>query len=216
MTEGDILAQNDGQSALSTWGAIVQTPELVDYFRGVFNRVAITVAETGEQLTVHHEGDQIDFAPGGVGPVDFRVTVTQQQVDALARHTADGRIDPAESWRIVRVLFTPMTEETLRVPVLSNPLIRFLAGVESRIHVHLLNPEGGDAATHTLIFEDGLWRVVTGLEDQAGRVYRLTPDQALAYQRHVFQAIQRGSSLGWWQFALWYRRWRRAVSTSRN
>jgi hypothetical protein len=199
-------------SALQMWQNIVQTPEIVAYFDGVFQRAGIKVEETGEQFTVTHTGGQITFVPGIAPDVDFVVPLRLDNVQNLVGHTLDGKIDPGESWRIVQVLFTPMTQATLRTPMLVNPWMLRLAGVEERIHVHLLYPNGGDAATHTLIYENGRWRVLSGLHGAAQRTYHLTPAQALDYQRHVAQAIRQDSFRAWLQFALWYRQWRPAVS----
>jgi hypothetical protein len=199
-------------SAMQAWQNIVQTPEIIAYFNGVFQQAGVRIEETGEQFTVTHTGAAITFAPGIAPDVDFVVPLRLENVQNLVGHTLDGKIDPGESWRIVQVLFTPMTQATLRTPMMVNPWMLRLAGVEDRIHVHLLYPNGGDAATHTLIYEDGRWRVLSGLHGTAQRTYRLTPDQALDYQRHVTQAARQNSLRGWIQFALWYRQWRAAVS----
>jgi hypothetical protein len=199
-------------SAMSVWQNILQTPELVAYFQGIFNHVGIQVIETGEQFTVTHTGTQIIFAPGITPAVDFVIPITLVNVQNLVSYTRDGQIDPVEAWRIVQVLFTPMTQATLQTPVLADPLIHKLAGVEATMHVYLLNPGGGEAATHTIAFEKGEWHVTPGLHGTPRRIYRLTPEQALEYQRHIFQATQQNALWTWCQFALWYRRWRQAVS----
>jgi hypothetical protein len=199
-------------SALQAWQGIVQTPEIVNYFRGVFQRAGVRVEDTGEEFTVTHTGAQMTLTPGIKTTVDFVVPVKLDNVRNLVGHTRDGQIDPAESWRIVQVLFTPMTEATLRKPVFTHRWLLWLADVEARIHVHLLHPNQGDAATHTLIWEGERWRVLAGLHGAARRTYHITPELALEYQRHVFQAIEQNSWWGWCQFAFWYRQWRGQVS----
>ena len=198
--------------SIAVWQRITQTPEIVDYFRGLFHKAAITVAETGEAFTVTHHGDRLTLADGLDPKADFTVPLRLENIERLAAHTKDGRISRGESWRIAAVLFTPLTETTLRNPVLSTGWIRWLAGVEDRIHVHLVNPEGNDVASHTLEYADGRWLVHAGLQGTAKRTYRLTPEQSLDYQRKVFAAIQENSAGGWWRFARWYRDWREAVS----
>jgi hypothetical protein len=199
-------------SALQAWQGIVQTPELVDYFRGVFERAGIQVEETGEGFTVAHTGAQMTLTPGIEAAVDFVVPLKLANIHNLVGHTRDGKIDAAESWRIVQVLFSPMTQATLRNPVFTRRWLLWLAGVEPRIHVHLLHPNQSDAATHTLIWEGERWRVLAGLHGSARRTYRITAEQALAYQRQVFAALRRNSVWQWCRFALWYRRWRKTVS----
>ncbi len=201
-------------TSMQLWQSIAQTPQIVEYFRGIFNKAAFTVAETGETFTATHHGDRVTFAEGIDPGADFTVPLQLENVQRLAAQTTDGRIPPAESWRIAQVLFTPLTQTTLRNPLMSNNWLRWMAGVESVIHVHLISPEGGEAATHTLKYENAEWTVLAGLHGNARRVYRLTPEQSLDYQRQVFKAIQQNSMGGWWSFARWYRAWRQAVSVS--
>ncbi|GIV75662.1 hypothetical protein FKZ61_000105 [Litorilinea aerophila] len=213
MTESGPTASTPGP-AMQAWQSIVQTPELVDYFAGLFETVGITVAETGETFTVIHHGDRITFEPGIRRQVDFRLTLQQRHVEGLVIDASDGAIGPEESWRIVQVLFTPFTEATLRTPVLAGRWLRRLAGVEDLIHVHLLSPTNQEAARHTLIYAAHQWLVVPGLYGRPRRVYHLQPDDALTFQRQIFRAMKEDSVSGWWRFANWYRRWRERVSVS--
>mgnify|MGYP007094230026 FL=1 len=48
-------------SSMTTWENILQTPELVEYFRGIFNHLGITIEETGESFTIHHTGEGFKF-----------------------------------------------------------------------------------------------------------------------------------------------------------
>ncbi len=107
-------------SSLYTWQNILQTPELLTYFDGVFEHLGIHVEETDEQFTIHHLGPQFSFEEGiHEGEVDFIVPVQLQNIKNMVVHAKDGQINPGESWRIVDVLFTPMTRVTLQTPVLS-------------------------------------------------------------------------------------------------
>lgn len=201
-------------SAMEAWAGIVQTPALIEYFRGLFNRAAVELEDTGEIFTVTHTGTDIQFAPGLQEPVDFRVPLKWENVSNLVQHAADGDISPHESWRIVCVLFTPLTQAALSNPVVSKNWVRKIAGVESLIHVHLLNPSGEDAATHTLAFVGDQWLVIPGLYGTPERTYQLNSDAALEFQRRLFSTLQTDSSAAWWQFATWYRDWRTGVSTT--
>ena len=62
---------------------------------------------------------------------------------------------------------TPLTRVTLQTPVLSINWRRKLAGVEGLTHAYLINPSGGEAANHTLIYVKGQWLVLEG--DMANR-----------------------------------------------
>ena len=50
-----LIGQN--QSSLKSWENILQTPELVAYFEGIFNHLGVVIEETGEKFTIHHTGD---------------------------------------------------------------------------------------------------------------------------------------------------------------
>ncbi len=202
-------------SSLHTWQNILQTPELLTYFDGVFEHLGIHVEETDEQFTIHHLGTQFSFEEGiQEGKVDFIVPVQLQNIKNMVVHAKDGQINPGESWRIVDVLFTPMTRVTLQTPVLSINWRRKLAGVEDLIHVYLINPTGGDASKHTLIYVKGQWLVIKGLHGNPRRTYRLSPEDSLEYQRVIFRAIKKDTFLGWWTFGSWYKDWRKKVSVT--
>ncbi len=201
--------------AMQALSAITQTPQLVEYFHGIFHTMGIIVAETGETLTATHSGTAITFSPGMEPNVDYRVRLRQENVTRLIAHAQGGRIDAQESWRIVSVLFTPLTESMLQKPIFSSNWLRWLAGVEAVTHVYLLNPSGDEPATHTLIFAGSQWLVLPGLHGRPQRTYQITPNQALEFQRRVFRAVKAKSWTGWWQFATWYRHWRRLVSSAR-
>lgn len=201
-------SRSDKPSALQIWSTIGQTPELVGYFQGVFAKAGITVEETGETFTVMHQGDVIRFAPGLADDVEFVVPVHLENITRLAAHARDGQFDAEESWRIVEVLFTPLTRAALQSPLVSRNWLRLLAGVESLIHVHLLHPNGDESATHTLAFAGNQWLVLDGVHGTPQRTYRLTPAQALDFQRQFYRALKTNTLGGWWQFANWYRQWR--------
>ena len=107
----------------------------------------------------------------------------------MVEHAKDGIIDPEESWRILDVLFTPLTKVTLQNPVLSVNWLRKLAGVEDLTHVNLINPKGQEASKHTLIYVKGQWLVLKGLHGKPRRTYRMSPEQSLEYQKKIFDNI---------------------------
>lgn len=211
---GTVSVSTTAKPALQVWSEIVQTPEVIGYFEGVFSRAGIQVEETGEAFTVINEGTRISFAPGLQPDLDFLVPLKQENIDRLVAHTADGVIDAEESWRIVQVLFTPLTRAALQSPTIRRNWLRVMSGVEPLIHVHLLNPAGTEAATHTLAYTGDQWLVIPGLHGNAQRTYRMSPEQALTFQRKIYAALKTDTLGGWWQFATWYREWRNGVSTT--
>ena len=206
-----LIAQ--GSSSLKTWESILQTPELVNYFNGIFNHLGVVIDETGESFTIHHTGDAFVFEEGIVKEkVDFVVPLQIANIENMVRHAQDGKISENESWRILDVLFTPMTRVTLETPVLSVNWRRKLAGVEDLTHVYLLNPSGKNASSHTLIYVKGQWLVLKGLHGSPRRIYRMTPSQSIEYQREIFAAMQKDTLWGWWKFAKFYKKWRKTCS----
>ena len=202
-------------SSLKTWESILQTPELINYFNGIFNHLGVVIDETGESFTIHHTGDAFIFEEGIIeDKVDFIVPLQVENIKNMVRHSEDGKISENESWRILDVLFTPMTRVTLETPVLSVNWRRKLAGVEDLTHVYLLNPSGKEASSHTLIYVKGQWLVLKGLHGSPRRIYRMTPTQSIEYQRAIFSAMQKDTLWGWWKFAKFYKKWRKSCSVN--
>ena len=139
---------NESQTdrAVDLWRAIVQTKRIVDLFVGLFDVIGITIEETGEELTARIGADQIHIDPGLPDNYDFLVPLKLENVHDMISFTADGKLDEFEVWRIIAVLFTPLTRETLGNPVMSRNLLRKLAGIEDLIHVQLLGPEAEHVA----------------------------------------------------------------------
>ena len=202
-------------SSLKTWENILQTPALINYFNGIFNHLGVVIDETGESFTIHHTGDAFIFEEGIIEEkVDFIVPLQVENIENMVRHSEDGKISENESWRILDVLFTPMTRVTLETPVLSVNWRRKLAGVEDLTHVYLLNPSGKEASSHTLIYVKGQWLVLKGLHGSPRRIYRMTPTQSIEYQRAIFSAMQKDTLWGWWKFAKFYKKWRKSCSVN--
>lgn len=202
------------ESSMGKWQALTQPPGVVEFFRGLFERVGVKIIETGEAFTGRHKGDKIEFAAGINEPeVDFTVDITTEQVDRLSSHVDSGTLGTAEEFRIVRTLFTPATQATLRNPMLANGLLRRLNGVEDLIHVHLRSPvDEEEDVSHTLIYAAGQWVVIPGLHGKPRRVFDLTMANALEYHRRILDAIHKDSFANWLAFASWYRKWRKEVS----
>ena len=199
--------------AIDLWRAVAQTDELLDFFTGMFDVIGVTIEETGEELTVSVEEGRVRIEPGLPDEYDFLVPLKLENVTNMARHAADGSLDEFEAWRIASVLFTPITRETLKNPVMSNGILRKLARVEDLIHVQLLGPQAEQVASHTLAFAGSQWLVIEGLHGQARRTFTMTGDECVTYQKRVFTAMKSNSILGWLRFARWYFKWRSSAST---
>ena len=208
---GSFYAQNT-DSYMNSWGNIVQTAEVVEYFNGVFDVIGISIEETGEKFTVYHRGDTITLKQGIDPNSDFIVPLKAQNIHNMIAHSDDGIISSEESWRILSVLFTPLTKVTLQTPVLSVNWRRMLVGVEDLTHVYLISPDNQEANKHTLIYVKGQWLVLEGLHGHARRTYRMDESDSLLYQRKIFLAMKKDTFIGWVKFGIWYKRWRNTVS----
>jgi len=209
------ISYSQSTSSLESWENILQTPELVEYFKGIFNSLGVIVEETNEKFTINHTGKSCEFEMGiNEKKVDFVVPVKLQNIQNMIAHSQDGKISLEESWRIMDVLFTPLTRVTLQTPVLSINWRRKLAGVEDLTHVYLINPTGGEASKHTLIYVKGQWLVLKGTHGKPRRTYRMNPEQAIEYQREIFAAMQKDTFWAWWKFASYYKKWRKTCSVT--
>ena len=199
-------------SAVDLWRAVAQTDELVDFFTGMFEVMGIVIEETGEEFTVRVGEGKVHIEPGLPERCDFLVPLKMENVTNMVSHAADGRLVEFEMWRIASVLFTPLTREILKNPVMSWGMLRRLARVEDLIHVRLLGPEAEQVASHTLVFASGQWLVIEGLHGQARRTFSMTGEECVNYQKQVFKAMKANSVMGWIRFARWYAKWRSSAS----
>ena len=210
-----LISQN--QSSMNALENILQTPEVVEYFNGMFNKLGIAIDETDEKFTINHDGEKLSFSEGlSEEDVDFVALLKKENISNMVSHAKDGVISGKESWRILAVLFTPMTKETLKSPTLSVNWRRKLAGVEDLTHVYLISPNGEEASKHTLIYVKGQWLVMDGLHGNPRRTYRMNPEQALLYQKNIFNAMKKDSFFGWMKFSSWYKKWRKTCSVTHS
>lgn len=200
-------------SSMDRWRVLLDKPELANYFTGIFNKMGFIIEETNEQFTVIHEGDHFSISEGvKEESVDYVVTLKLENIDNMLKHGADSKIDEYESFRIMSVLFTPLTEASLTNPTLSKPLMRKMSGIDNHIHVNLISPDKNDTISHTLIYLNKEWMVIPGTYGNAKRTFNLNQQDAVDYQRKVFVALQKNSMKGWKEFKKWYMKWREGVS----
>ena len=199
--------------SMKAWEGMLDKVELANWFSDVFNTLGITVFETGEKFTVNHKGDHFTLTNGiDEANVDYSVTIKLENVSNMSKHGEDSQISSYEAYRILAVLFTPLTASSLKSPMMSKPLMRRLAGIENHIHVYLVSPDQSEITSHTLIYLNKSWIVVPGIHGDARRVFRISPEQALDYQKNMFRAMQANSAKQWKKFKKWYLKWREEVS----
>lgn len=199
--------------AFTIWSQLSQSPSIVEFFSGLFERVGVVITDTGEVLTATHTGDAVTFL-SELEPahVDYVVNITSQQVARLAREVPTGQLSPVEQHRVIRVLFTPATTALLANPVFTRPWFRWLSGAESVIHVILDPFEAEEGTAHTLEWNGQGWTVSSGLHGRANRTYHLNYADALAFQKRAFAVSRTPSVTNLFRFARWYRVWRKQYS----
>jgi hypothetical protein len=168
------------------------------------------VTDTGERFTVHHLGNRIEFEPGIAGPVDFTLEILAFQIDRLAGYAQTGSIPEEEQYRVMKVVFTPATAALLARPLFSSCWVMFFSGAEELMHVTLRSPLASEeSVSHTLLYVRGRWVVVPGLYGKPERIYYLSLQDAIVFQKNAVKATKSGD---WMRFAQWYRKWRETVS----
>lgn len=201
-------------TSLEKWRSLTQPTEVVDFFRGLFERVGVRVTDTNEQFTARHADTKVELDPAlDPAAVNYVVDIQSEQVDRLAESVRGGALDEAQQYRIVSALFTPATAAMLKHPVFTNPCLRVMAGVEKVLHVRLLpTPATAPEAQHTLTYVNGQWQVQPGLHGTPQRTFKLTLADALAYHKRAFATLKANNLIEWIKFSTWYRKWRKGVS----
>lgn len=201
------------QSAKEIWQPILSHGQLAQYFEGMWERLGVSIEETGEELTVVHKGDHFELLDGiQADSVDYIVEIKLENLTNMAGHGADGVIDEKESFRIMSVLFTPFVQATLEHPMMNKSFQMKLVNIENHIHVYLHGPSGEESASHTMIFINKKWLVVEGIHGEASRVFHMTVEQAIEYQREAFLAQKLDTRKSWKAYKKFYLKWRKGVS----
>jgi hypothetical protein len=191
-------------------------PAVVDAVQGLFTALGMRVVETGEVFTCYHRGDRLEFVEGlDESSVDFTVPVYLFQLDRVAEFLEDGVLDEVELFRITDMLFLHGfgRRHLSANPLVSNPVLRFIIGGKSLLHITMLSPDLGKAqhAKYTMAFANRQWLVVTGHHGRPQRVMTVRVSDALEIQRQFNHGMRRGSLGVWVKIARWYVEWRRRV-----
>src|SRR5688500_4703490 len=121
-----VLSQN--VSVKETWKPLLKQPGVAQYFSGIFESMVIEIEETVEKITVLHLGDQFEIKDGIMeNEVDYYVKLKPENIKNMSDYGADGKIDAYESYRIMSVLFTPLTRAALKNPMMNKPFLQKMA-----------------------------------------------------------------------------------------
>jgi hypothetical protein len=208
-----VIHASGQQSAYEAWQGLLNKKELTDYFKGTFESLGIVVDQTGERITVLNKGDHFEIEKGAdSAKTDYFMHIKPENVQNLKKYADDNVIDEKESYRIQSVLFTPLTQSGLNQPVLKKKVFLKKAKIEQHIHVYLDSPDGQGSVSQTIVFANDQWIIVPGIYGKAQRVFHLTPQQALDYQRELFAAQKADNLKTWKAFLGWYNKWKDTVS----
>ncbi|NOQ71975.1 MAG: hypothetical protein GQ574_08235 [Crocinitomix sp.] len=201
------------QSIKEAWQPLLDQEQIAVYFTGMWESLGINIEETKEAITVIHKGDHFELKDG-VDPlaVDYNVFLTEAHIGRMLNHGKDGEIDAYESFKIMGALFTPFTRSSLTHPMMNKSFQMKLAKIENHVHVYLNSPTNDEYVAHTLLFMNKKWMVVDGIQGDAKRVFTITPEQAIEYQRAAFTAQKGDSKKSWRAFKKFYLNWRATVS----
>ncbi len=201
------------QSIKEAWQPLLEQEKIASYFAGMWESLGINIEETKEAITVFHKGDHFEIKDG-VDPssVDYNVFLQEKHITRMLSHGEDGEIDAFESFKIMGALFTPFTRSSLTHPMMNKSFQMKLAKIENHVHVYLNSPTNDEFVAHTLLFINKKWLVVDGIQGDAKRVFNITPQQAIDYQRAAFSAQKGDSKKSWRAFKKFYLQWRTEVS----
>lgn len=200
-------------AAAEAWSKMEQPREFVEFFDGTFDNLGFTVEESGEKFTVHFKDGRFTFENGIVEPVDGVVSLKQENVDRMVSRVGDGKLDNEDAYAIMSVLFTPLTREALKHRVASDENLKAAGGIDDHMYVVLLDPQGNEGASHTLLWKNKAWEVTEGKVGEPQRTFKLTAMQAREYQQQIMKAKKRNDPVAWVEFGAWYKSWRDSVST---
>lgn len=204
-------------SALERWQAVAQTPDLLGFFSGLFDRIGVRVVDTGEEFVCTQTVDRIELTPGMADDVDFVVEITTEQVDRLGGEAATGRLSDLEKYRVLRTMLgTPLeyTASLMNNRVLSNPTVRRLLRVVDTAHIHFRSPSTDEPdEEYTLEFRDGAWKIEQGLHGTAERTIELDVDSTLEFHRQTLAFKKDPGAIHSLRYVAWYVPWRRRVSS---
>jgi hypothetical protein len=194
------------------WSLIEDSPRMVAFYKDTFDTLNFVVKDTGERFYLVHEGNRIRVLGGSAASADLEVPLTQQQVNSVALLGADGTLDDADAFAIMRIMFAPVARSFLTGSFLNNEIIRRLAGVEDLIHITFWTEGRPETSSVTLKAEGNHWSVSDGLDGRPKRIFRLNPAESQEYMRHVHATRNSLNPKVWIGFVTWYKRWQDRVS----
>ena len=202
---------------MDQWQSLAQTPELLAFFEGLFDRMGVRVADTGEEFTCTQQVGRIEMQPGLKPDVDFVVEITTEQVERLAAEAETGRLSDVEKYRVLRTMLgTPLefSASLMNNRLLSSPMMRKVLRVVDIAHIFFKSPSSEEPdETFTLALRDGRWELETGLQGTPQRTIQLDIEATLDFHRRTLAFRRNSNPVAALRYVAWYVPWRRRVTT---
>jgi hypothetical protein len=195
-------------TAFELWEKMTQVPALNKNFTGLFYKLGLDVIDTNETLTLHDNAGQLSVSQGLDKDIDYSVRLNSSRLQQVAPLYQQKEVKLSTVYKTVALLFAPLAEANLSHPLMSNWFLRWMSTLENVVHLYIQDPLLDKIYVTSMVFKDEKWHVFEFLQGKSKRTYRLTIQQAVDYQRHLYQAIRDDSWSGWASFATWYLDWR--------
>jgi len=207
-----IHAQNK-LTSMQKLSALAEESIMLDFFKDFFVDLGVRVKDRGEEFTVHRGEGAFVLTEGiNESEVDYVIEINEENIDSLVHNASDQELDEHEVYRILKVFFTPLTAQSLKNPIMTKNIPRWINEIENNIHVYLLSPNPDEFVSHTLIYINREWIVIPGIYGTPKRTFKLNSYQALEYQKRAFEVIRASRKKEWRKFKKWYLQWRKEVS----
>jgi hypothetical protein len=192
---------------------LTQKPSAIAWFKGLFECAHVEITDTGETFTVVHRGDNVEIREGlGEEKPNLVIPLNSENIRNLVGFFDDDEIGDYEQYRIVKFMIKPCLQAALEMPVLQNAAFRKIMRLDTHWHQTLLAPDGVEDEPLTVTCENNRWKITDGHHGTPQRRLRFTPQQAIEYQRRVFEADSKNSLPLWLQLGGWYVKFRDEIT----
>lgn len=201
-------------TAVEAWKQLSDKPKIVSFFDGMFHKMGIVVTDSEEELTVHLTDGRFKLEEGIDPDSDYVIELSTENIANMIRHGEDGEIDEDEAFRIMTVLFRPLSRATMQNAKFQAKEYKLIADVENHLAIYLEHPRTKEHIGYTFIYLNDNWMIIPGIYGQALRTFTLTPQEIIRFQKKVFAALKSSDITAWKNFDQWYSEWKNEVSTT--
>ena len=130
---------------------------------------------------------------------EYTITITQSELSKLVDDIDDDKIDSAELLEMWKVLFTQMTVQVFNKPIIYNSIVfKTSPYLNKCIQVNLIDSKKVVVASHTLIYRDNKWNIELVASPNIERVWNMTCNDCMEYQRAIVNLIRSNTNTGWY------------------